>query len=611
MHFKIRHKSSPRALVLVCLAGWVAAIASSAFGAPILGIDRAGESDSAVVLNGRPGEEAFSGLDALLASGNYQAILALANDYLKKDPESGLALEVKGMAQLLLGDIQQAERTLVRATGADGDLAGPWVKLGVAQMENSRFDQAESSLQKAVSIDANNRFAHQRLGMLYSFLKREDDAIREYRLGLRGASDSYVGITVDLARLLNKKGLHRSAASVLEPRLPQDYPDAVAQLVLADAFLGANAYAKAQLRYSRAAELGSPRLETGFGLAKSLRLQGETDEAMDTINALISEFPEVAALYQERGALYLAMDRPSRARGEFKRASGLGANAADSDMAFARYYAQRDDLDKAAVIYERLLDDSSVGRQAHAQLSEVYLASGRVTAGATLLDDGLKKYPSDSFLLFRSASYLASIGQIDRALSRFEETLQQAPNDPNVLRSYSLALSRAGKLDQSASAAEELYRLVPQPDVALFYATRLQDSGQFDQAVRVYRDLLDQDPNAPLVLNNLASVLTESGDTAEAERLARRAVELVPSNGRLLDTLGWAIHRAGRHEEAAETLKRASQLQPDSGLIQFHYGVAAADAGSRSAARKALRSALESSPDADWAGVARTRLESL
>ncbi len=126
---------------------------------------------------------------------------------------------------------------------------------------------------------------------------------------------------------------------------------------------------------------------------------------------------------------------------------------------------------------------------------------------------------------------------------------------------YAVALEAAGRTDE----AVELYRklLAETPDAPLVW-TNLGNAEagrrQWALAEAAYRQALALDPASADALNNLAWLLAEHGDRpAEAEELARRAAAAAGTDRHLpLDTLARILGAQGRCAEAASVSRRPS-----------------------------------------------------
>ncbi len=94
--------------------------------------------------------------------------------------------------------------------------------------------------------------------------------------------------------------------------------------------------------------------------------------------------------------------------------------------------------------------------------------------------------------------------------------------------------------------------------------------GDYAGEVAEYRAVLQDNPDIPAALNNLAYAFAERGENLnEAVVLARRAVQLEPRVAVMEDTLGWAYFKSGMLEQAEETMIGALSYE---GGNQGHCG---------------------------------------
>ncbi|MFH1038623.1 MAG: tetratricopeptide repeat protein [PVC group bacterium] len=171
-------------------------------------------------------------------------------------------------------------------------------------------------------------------------------------------------------------------------------------------------------------------------------------------------------------------------------------------------------------------------------------------------------------------------------------------NDLGVL------LEREGDLDGALAQ----YRIARQKDPGLVFAyinagNVLVKMNQLTEAEQLYRQALEQEPDQPQALNNLAWVLLLRGRSpADAIALLKRAIDVDRENRYLyLDSLGWALYRDGRGEEARETLTRALEETPPEedylrGETHYHLGLICRERGENRAADEHFKKSLEIYP---------------
>ncbi len=110
---------------------------------------------------------------------------------------------------------------------------------------------------------------------------------------------------------------------------------------------------------------------------------------------------------------------------------------------------------------------------------------------------------------------------------------------------------------------------------------------QYDEAVKLYKEMIELEPRHLVALNNLAYLLmSHLNDPRAALPHAEKAVEIAPNNGSVVDTLGWCQLLLKNYDEAVARLRQATQLEPEMASIRYHaaeafYQRASAD-GSKS-----------------------------
>jgi Tfp pilus assembly protein PilF len=132
------------------------------------------------------------------------------------------------------------------------------------------------------------------------------------------------------------------------------------------------------------------------------------------------------------------------------------------------------------------------------------------------------------------------------------------------------------------------------------FLAELEDSRGHDaEAMRIYRQILQRNPQHVLALNNLAFMLAVTqGDTAEALALVNAAIDQAGPVGPLLDTRAVIYLKASRTDLALKDLQQAVLLD-SSWLSYFHLAQAHFQARDRFNARKFLAKATELGLKAD------------
>ncbi len=555
----------------------------------------------------------FKDIDNLFKQSLYEKIIALAHTVIKRNPQSGLAYEVLGTALFMQKSDKEAIAALKKATTIEPSQSGSFTKLGTIYLKNEDIENAQTFLQKAIFHNNKDRIAHQYLGLLYEYKRDNDAAIEHFAQGLIGTDPLYLGVAVNLGRLLNQKNLFQKTIEILEPRLPLSVTDSYSHLILGTAYYQLQRYDKAQQRFERVVELAPHMLEAHLGISMSLRKNGMLKEALKNTKRILEKKTEWGPAIMEYGETLLLLGNVSEAMKYFDIGIAQGSSDVAVKKRLAKHYIKEKKFVKVEKILHKLISNKNADPEVFIQLSEMQQAQGKLDSGLTTLKKGTETYPQSGYLHFRLGSYLASLKKYDGALPELNKAIKLSPNNPLILQTACFAQVKAGKNLEALETARKLAALLPQDSKALILlATRLQAVDQMPEAVEVYHNILNLEPKHTLALNNLADLLADMGKLDKAEELAKQLNSLTNNaNGFFLDTLGWIFYQKKQYAKATKTLSAASTAAPQAAVITYHLGMSQAAEGKKDLARQTLRLAINSGSNQEWIDDAKKELKKL
>jgi protein O-GlcNAc transferase len=174
---------------------------------------------------------------------------------------------------------------------------------------------------------------------------------------------------------------------------------------------------------------------------------------------------------------------------------------------------------------------------------------------------------------------------------------QQSPGAQEVL-AVALSHHQAGRL----SDAERLYRQILEidpnhVDALHFLGVLAHQAGRNDVAVDLIGKAIARNGRVPFFHNNLGNALKAQGKLEEAVASYRRALALVPDYFDAHYNLGTAFQLQGRLEEAAASYGRALILKPDHAQTHSNLGNALQAQGKLAEAAASYGRALAHKPD--------------
>lgn len=160
-----------------------------------------------------------------------------------------------------------------------------------------------------------------------------------------------------------------------------------------------------------------------------------------------------------------------------------------------------------------------------------------------------------------------------------QEKHEDAIRDLDLLRGRSLDDARnEGLLRVPLQAADFRYLI----------ATLKLQAGLAVEAVQIYQEVLEDDPDYYLAYVQIARIHESRSDWREAAEACRNAVRANPDDPSLLYDLGVMLGRANRLGEAEEALLRARTLNPRDARIPYVLGLVRISRGNADGAREAL-----------------------
>lgn len=121
-------------------------------------------------------------------------------------------------------------------------------------------------------------------------------------------------------------------------------------------------------------------------------------------------------------------------------------------------------------------------------------------------------------------------------------------------------------------------------------------AGRMDQAERLYRDVLSQQPDHAAALNSLGVLAIQTGRPDQAVRLLQRAVSIKPSAASYHCNLGEAHRHLGQIDEAIIEYRQAIRLKGDLAVAHSNLGIALCERNEVNAAIACYQKAISLQP---------------
>lgn len=289
----------------------------------------------------------------------------------------------------------------------------------------------------------------------------------------------------------------------------------------------------------------------------------QDDTARNMVELLRSEYPSDAEVLEALAVLQLQGGDPQASRRSFLDLLATGEKTADALFYLARFAESDRRFDQALRMYSQV-DSGSLAVAAQQRAAALLRESDGVPAAISHIDDFVVRHPRFGLDLLPVKGSLYARGEF---------------------------------YDQALAAYDTYVELKPRAEFAwLARADAILQSGELDDAIAAFRDVVDRFPDSPNALNALGYTLADrTRKYREAERLIDRALKLAPDNAAIIDSKGWVLFRRGKLKQAREYLERAWEDLPDP-EVAAHLGEVLWRMGEEQEARDLLEEAWQRFP---------------
>lgn len=370
------------------------------------------------------------------------------------------------------------------------------LQAALAYTQQGRLDKAIAEYEAILKADPNDLSLYNLVGDLYARTGAVKEAIDKY---------------LKLGELYRADGLHVKAIAVYKKVVKLDPKNVLASLACADLYAEQGLIGEAKLQYTVAAEhyLREGQVRKALELYQRI---AELDPGNVTILSKLAELYAKEGMMEEAvSQLHKAAETALKARKEteakrfFKRMAELDPTSFKAHYGLARLLAQMEAYDEAVEALRLAERADPTSPLAPAFLGEILRLRGELSEAEAALRRALQLNP-------RGVEARLELGRIYLEQGRVEE-------------------------------AFEMYVVL---------ADRFRQEGRYDDAIGLFRGILEADPQHLKAREQLSELLTLAGDLEGAKEGFQRLAAL--------------YREAGRMDEEAVALRRILTLDPADAL---------------------------------------------
>lgn len=550
--------------------------------------------------------------------------LSVLTPVLDKIENDSNMLALAGQVYIQNGDIEKGGEYFAKAAALDPQNAGKRTSLAMVSLAKGESEVALRDLEKVAAADPGNRAD---LALIAAHLqRREFDAALQAVASLekKQADDPLVHNLRGTA-LLGKRDLSGARASFEKAlALSPTYYPAAANLANLD--IVEKKPADARQRFETLLANDPKSMQALLALAQLRAKEGGTTEEVavlinravtanpseptprlaliglylgknDTKSALSAAQEAVAAMPDE-AAILDAAGRAQQAAGEYNQALATYGKLATLKPDLPLPYLRMAEVEVAAKNKEaalqslhkalKVMPDSLDAQRGIIMLE---LDAGRVTEAVAVARAVQKQRPKEAVGYVFEGDLHATKRSWSDAVTAYRAGLKQVPAATELAIKLYATLSVSGNVAEADRFAQTWLKDHPKDArFSLYLAESATARKDFAAAAKLYRPLLEAQPDNAALLNNFAWVAGQLKDPKAIE-YAEKANKLAPNQPAVMDTLGVLLVDQGDQGNQARglaLLKEAVALAPQQAMIRLNYAKALIKTGQKTEARSEL-----------------------
>lgn len=461
----------------------------------------------------------------------------------------------KQLAETLLNDIAQKE-----ADNANGSKAK--AMLATIALEKGDKKRSGELIEEVLSKDKNNEQALLLKAGILLENNKIDDAIAALRIVTRETPNS--------SRAL---------------------------LLLAKAHEMVGGAALAEEHYFKAFQTSKFSSQFGVPYAQYLAKQNQLPRAEKVVEDILVQHPGDTAALQLLAQFKLSQGDLAGAQKVADDIRKFGNDQNLSEKIMGVVFAAKKDYASSISSFKRAYEASPNDMQPIASLVKAYLLAGKTKEASAFLESVLKANPKNVNAKLLQSQLLMASGDKAKATVNFNELMTDAPESIEAYQQLAIMHVRDNQLIEAEKVIKMGLAKVPNSFALQLSLTGLYElTGRYDDAIALYEAMLKQQPNAEVVINNYASLLTDRKSDKKSHEHAYELAQRFKNSEipQFKDTLGWAAYRLGKHDEALALMQDASKKMPNAPIFNYHLGKIYLAKSDKANAKKEFEKVLKS-----------------
>lgn len=328
-----------------------------------------------------------------------------------------------------------------------------------------------------------------------------------------------------------------------------------------------------------------------------LEVQSSYNAAGETDNIIVAQID--ARVNAHYALAMIAEMRPDAelAKKHYNETLRLRDDYLEANARLGRVLLDLGDSTGAQSCFQRQMETSTDSQEAVLGLAYIYKVSGRPAEAENCYRQRLQSHPDDSRTIVRYGQFCLEQKREDEAGELFNKALQQDPDNHSLKRDLADIYLKSGKFTDAIKVYQNLLHEQPDSELMNDLGNCYFKLSRYEEAADLYIRATKSQPVVSAAWRNLGLAQARLGKRREAIDSLSRFVELEPEDRELVEVIGDLHRKLGEHESAIACYEQQLRHQPNSASALTGLSECYLLMGHRDSAILGLQRALQFEPD--------------
>ncbi len=353
---------------------------------------------------------------------------------------------------------------------------------------------------------------------------------------------------------------------------------------------------QAQIKFKAALDINPANIQAFVPIYNKLIAKNDNKYARQILAKALRKNPQQVVLIQKLIELNIqeeawqAADKAARQLARVPKQRNLAT------YYLARISQQQGECEKAIVIYKELINEFPEQLRVLQNMQACYKVLDKRPELIVFLKKHIEQNKNNIAATIVLSDLYVEAKKYKAAINLLNALINEEPRVIQLRQKLAKIYTILGKPDKASSVYQQGLKVFPgNIRLSLALTSLYEQQEHYNEAIKIYEQLHDENPDLQVVNNNLAVLLVENFATEDNLQRAFQLVESFATSEQTYyqDTYAWVLLHRGQINEATEILKKLVLKKPEVPVFRYHLAVAEFKNENNSSAFSQVSQAIE------------------